>query len=140
MPPRPLAVYVNPALGLVFGQFTHGPSGGTIIISPSGSRSATGSVIPLNGESYSTAIFEIEANPGTIVSMVFGPDAILTGSNGGSMTLQIGGSYPSSPLVTNAVPPLRTLVYVGGTLLVGGPLANPPGSYYGTFYVTFFQE
>lgn len=141
MPPRPISVYINPAQGLSFGAFIHGASGGSVIIYPSGSRSTTGSVVPMNmGYSYSAAIFEIDANPGTLVSLAYGSFSTLTGSNGGTMTLQAEGSYPQSPIVTNAVPPARTLVYIGGILTVGNALANPPGSYSGSFTVNFIQE
>lgn len=141
LPPRPISVYVNPAQGLNFGAFYHGTAGGTVIIYPNGSRSVTGDVIQANmGIIYSPALFEIEANPGTLISILNGPDVILSGSNGGTMTLHIGSADPGSPLVTTALPPDRTLVSIGGTLTVGNSLANPPGNYSGTFSVTFIQE
>jgi hypothetical protein len=141
LPPRPISVYVNPAQGLNFGAFYHGNTGGSVIIYPDGSRSVTGDVIQANiGILYSPALFEIEANPGTLISILNGPDVVLTGSNGGTMTLHIGSADPVFPLVTSALPPDRTLVSIGGTLTVGNSLANPPGNYSGTFSVTFIQE
>lgn len=140
-PPRPVAIYITPAQGLMFGAFSQGISGGTVIVYSDGSRSVTGDIIQLNlGYSFSPAIFEIEANRGTIISILNGPDATLTGSNGGSLTLQLGGSLPGSPFIVTTVPPSRMEVRIGGTLLVGNPGANPPGSYSGTFMVTFNQE
>ena len=140
-PPKPITVSFNPAEGLRFGAFFQSPSGGTITVNANGSRVFTGGVIEADmGYSFAPANFEITANPGTLVSIVNGPDVILTGSNGGSMTLHLGLSYPSSPLITAANPPLQTSVKIGGTLTVGSPVANPSGSYTGTFLITFMQN
>ena len=140
-PPRPITIYVNPTQGLVFGAFFQGVSGGSVIIYPDGSRSTTGDIVQANlGIPFSPAIFEVDANPGTVVSILNGPDVILSGSNGGSISLHIGSSNTGSPFITTAVPPARTQVRVGGTLTMGNSLANPSGNYSGTFSVTFIQE
>lgn len=126
---------------LAFGAFTQGSSGGTVTVSNDGSRSATGTVIPLNlGISYYQAVFEVEAPVGTIISIMNGPEATLTGSNGGTMSLHIGASSPAAPFVITTTPPQRTQVSIGGTLTVGNATASPPGSYAGTFYITFNNE
>lgn len=140
-PPRPIAVYVSPVQGLSFGKIIMGASGGTVTVSPTGSRSSTGSVILVdNGVSWTPALFEIEANSGTLINIVNGPDAVLTGSNGGSLTLEIGGSDPVSPFVIITSYPTRTYLRIGGTLIIGAPASNPRGSYNGTFIINFFQE
>lgn len=139
-PPRPVVVYVNPAQGLIFGAFYQGSSGGTVIIYPDGSRSTTGSVIQTSqGFSFSPAIFEVDAEPGTLVTIVNGPDVTLSGSNGGSISLHIGNADPVSPFIARATSPGRTQIRIGGTLTLTNPLANPPGNYSGTFSVTFIQ-
>jgi hypothetical protein len=140
-PPRPITIYVNPAQGLSFGAFVQGSTGGSVIIYPNGSRSVTGSVIQANlGYSFSPAIFEVDAEPGTVVTIVNGPDISMGGSNGGSMSMHIGTSSLGSPFIATAVSPSRTQLRIGGTLTVGNPLANPPGNYNGTFSVTFIQQ
>lgn len=140
-PPRPIVIYVNPALGLNFGKFSQGNFGGTVIIYPNGTRSSTGDIVQLSsGIPFSPAIFEVEANIGTVVSILNGPNVILTGSNGGSIQLQIGASSTGSPFITNVAPPGRTQVRIGGTLIVGSPVSNPGGNYSGSFMVTFIQE
>lgn len=139
-PPRPITVTVT-GQSLSFGAFTQGTIGGTVTVSSGGLRSSTGDVILLNlGYSFSSALYEVVANPGTVVSLLNGPDVTLPGSNGGSLTLHIGNSDPVSPFVTNAVPPAATLLNVGGSLTVSNPAANPPGNYSGTFNITFIQE
>lgn len=139
-PPRPAVIYVNPAQGLNFGAFYQGGSGGTVIVYPNGSRSTTGSVIQTSqGVSFSPAIFEVDAEPGTLITILNGPDVTLTGSNGGTITLSIGNADPPSPFIATATSPSRTLIRIGGTLTIGNSLANPPGNYNGTFSVTFIQ-
>ena len=140
-PPRPIIVTVNLSQNLSFGAFYHFNAGGSVIIFPDGSRSATGDVVLLNlGYSFSTGLYDVVGNRGTLVSILNGVDATLTGSGGGTLTLHIGASDPVSPFVITTVPPAATQVRIGGTLIVGNPLANPPGNYSGTFNVTFVQE
>ena len=138
-PPRPIQVFTVKDIN--FGAFTQGISGGTVIVYPNGFRSTTGDVQQLNlGYQFYPAIFELEVLPGTVISIMFGANAILTGSNGGTLIMHVGGSDPQSPFVTTINPPARTQVRVGGTLIIGNPNANPPGSYSGLFTVTFNQE
>jgi hypothetical protein len=140
-PPRPISIYVNPAQGLIFGAFFQGVAGGTVIVYPDGSRAVTGTIMQANlGFPFSPAIFEVEANTGTLVSILNGPDVMLAGSNGGYIQLHIGSASTGSPFIVTTTPPGRTQVRIGGTLTIGSPLANPEGSYSGSFSVTFIQE
>lgn len=138
MPPRPMNITVSLVQNLSFGTFCPFSSGGSIIINSQGSRSATGNIVLINS-TYSTALFYVDANPGTLISILNGPDVMLSGSNGGSMMLRIGNSNPISPFVTPGNPPMLP-VQLGGTLTAGSILANPAGSYSGSFYITFMQE
>lgn len=139
MPPRPMgASFIR---NLNFGAFSTGLSGGTIILDPSGSRTSMGDILLLDyGYLYFPALFELEGNPGTVIHFLAGPPAVLAGDHGGSLTMEVGNTEPSTPfilpLVTNGV----LEIAVGGTLSVGGPLANPAGEYSGQFYVMFIQE
>lgn len=138
-PPRPLQV--TTFQNLSFGAIIQGNIGGLITIDPQGSRTVSGDIIPVNmGFQYYPAIFEIEANPGCLIAIVNGPDINLTGNNGGTLTMHIGPSIPSSPFINTSSPPFRTQVRIGGTLYVGNNLDNPSGSYIGYFSVTFVQQ
>lgn len=140
-PPRPINIYVNPTQGLVFGSVFRGANGGSVIIYPDGSRSVTGDIQQAhNGVTFSPAIFEIEANQGTIITIVNGPDVILNGSNGGTATLKIGSSSLGTPFITSVLPPLHTILRIGGTLIIGSPQVTPTGKYSGTFNLTFIQQ
>ena len=138
-PPRPVDVTVMQNLG--FGAFSQGASGGTVTVNSDETRVATGDVILLNlGYSFTAASYKLIANAGTVISIVNGADVTLPGSNGGSMILHIGSSNPASPFVITSGPPSFTILYIGGSLTVGNPALNPPGSYAGSFNVTFIQE
>lgn len=141
IPDDPAAIAVSTVQNMSFGAFTNSGTGGTISISTSGSRSVSGNVVPLNmGSFFYQAMFDISAPQGTIISIMYGPDATLTGNHGGSMSMHISGSYPASPFITTALQPARTQVSIGGVLSVGNSAANPPGAYSGTFYITFNHE
>lgn len=140
-PPRPITVTVNLSQNLNFGAFYHGNTGGTVIIYNDGSRSSTGDIVLLTmGYTFSTGLYDVVANPGTLISILNGSNAILTGNNGGSMILQLGESDPGSPFIITTTPPASTQIRIGGILNVGNPITNPPGNYGGTFDVTFVQE
>jgi hypothetical protein len=139
-PPRPIRINAT-AQGLSFGAFYHGASGGTITINPSGIRTSTGDIVLLNlGFTYTAALFEVHAHPGTVISVVNGLDATLSGTPSGTMTLHIGDSNPASPFVSNVQFNVAIPLYIGGILTVGNSAANPPGSYTGTFEITIVRE
>ncbi|MDB5121278.1 MAG: hypothetical protein JWN56_2496 [Sphingobacteriales bacterium] len=133
-------ITIFPVQDFNFGTFYQGNSGGTVDISTAGLRSATGGIILLNtGPAVAQAIFDIEAPAGSNIS-INTPDAILTGSNGGTLTLHITGTDPGSPFSTIVAPPGLTRLQVSGSLVIGDQITSPPGAYQGTFSVTFNQE
>lgn len=140
MPPRPIRIDATPQI-LSFGAFYQGAAGGTVIIDPAGSRSSTGDVVLLGlGITFTAALFEVHAHPGTVIGILNGPPVSLAGTPSGSMLLQIGSSNPPTPFVSNVQFNVAIPLYIGGTLTVGSPAANPPGSYTGTFYITLVRE
>ena len=75
------------------------------------------------------------------MTITYDPTIILTGSNGGSFTLNVG---PTEKGVSGSEFPVNndcnfiTTIRVGGTLDVPG--GSPPGIYTGIFSMTFTQE
>lgn len=134
----PPVVDVTVTQNLVFGAFTSSPTTGSVTILADGSRT-TNNVIGLFGFSYSNAIFSVATNRPALLSILKGSNTLLTRGGGGSMTLQIGDPDPPSPFLV-LHPPGFVLVTIGGTLLVGDAVANPPGNYSGTFDLTFIWE
>jgi hypothetical protein len=139
LPDDPGAIHVYTYQNLSFGSFAVESGTATVTILNNGNRQSTGSVILINqGIGFFQSIFDVEAAPGSLISITNGPNATLTGSNGGTLTLVIGDSDPGSPFNTSISPPGRTPVNIGGMLSI--PAAAPKGVYSGTFYVTFNQE
>lgn len=140
--PPPIPLTITPtAQTMSFGAFTMGAAGGTITINPDGSRGSSGDVILLNlSYSYTPALFELLANPGTMVTLLLGAPSTLTGSGGGTMSLQLATTLPLTPYVMSTTPPTTTLMYVGGVLTVQNIGLNPAGTYTGTYNITFVQE
>lgn len=135
-PPQPMLI--TPVQNLSFGAFIQGNVGGNVIIDPQGSRTVTGDLIPANmGYSYYPAIFQIDAIPGSVITIVFGPDVDLPGNHGGKISLHVNTSLPQSPFISKTS---STLVRVGGTLTVGDSGHNPAGDYFGSFLITFVQQ
>jgi hypothetical protein len=137
-PPNQMQVYGMEELS--FGSFSTGASGGTVVISPEGFRTSTGSVI-LMGGTFNQAFFEIKLIPGRMVQIILGPQIQLTRiGGGGSMNMQVGPTDKGTSFVTSGGHPFFNRVNVGGTLYVGSSVANPAGQYKGQFSVTFIQE
>ena len=136
-PPRP--VIATTVQNLAFGVFYQGVAGGSVTIDAAGTRTAGGSVVLLSSGAFSVAVFNVRANPGTVISFLK-PLSSLTDGSGNTMTLQIDDTNPSTPFVTTNPYSLPTPVSMGGILTVGSPAVNPPGNYSGTFDIIFIQE
>jgi Domain of unknown function (DUF4402) len=138
MPPRPPVMTL--VRNLSFGAFYTGTTGGTVSVSPTGLRTSTGTVLLLGlGIPFASAQFNINTNPGYVISILNGSDVPLTWS-GYSMNLHIGTSNPASPFVNSNPYTVPVQLTIGATLTVGPPASNPPGSYSGTFEITIVIE
>jgi len=141
LPQRTLTV--TPTQSIHFGTLcVTGGEGGTVTVGYDGNRSSSGSIALLAMAPVAQpAIFEVKLCEGRNIIISFSPNTILTGSKGGTLTLDIG---PTEKGITNAsfatnsdcnfITPLR----VGGTLHVPGTAIS--GSYTGSFAITFNQE
>ncbi len=145
-PPRPIAVTVKNAQGILFGTFAHGESGGTVSVTHEGIRTATGSVILISQGSFaSPAVFLVEGMKGTLITISPILDATLNGGNpAGHLTLKFDipniATSSGSPFILPYDSPAQMEIRIGGTLVIGNSGANPPGNYSGNFYVTFNQQ
>lgn len=113
--------------------------GGSVTVDWQGIRTATGDVLlmPLLPMSQ-PAIFQIQLCQGRNIILEYSPVNILTGSNGGSLTLNLGPSEygPSgSSFPVSGDCNFITTLRMGGTLVVGDYSQNPEGSYSGTFEI-----
>jgi hypothetical protein len=141
LPPR--IITVTPTQGIHFGTFClTGGAGGTVTVGWDGIRISTGDITLLSvAPTAQPAIFVIKLCQGRNVIITFDATTILTGSNGGSLTMDIG---PTEYGGNNASFPTKgdcnfiTLLRVGGTLHIPGTAL--PGTYTGSFDITFNYE
>jgi len=126
-----------------FGTYcVNGTGGGTVSIGWDGTRTSTGNIVLLNITPYAQpAIFEIKLLKGNSVTFTYFPMGILTGSNGGTLSFDIGptehginGSSFTVNTNANYLIPFK----VGGTLHI--PANAIQGTYSGNFDITFQQE
>jgi hypothetical protein len=141
LPQRSLTVTATQAIH--FGTLcVTGGAGGTVTLGYDGSRSSTGDVVLLPiAPTAQPAIFEIKLCQGRNVIITFSATTTLTGSNGGSLTLDIGPTEKginSSVFATNDDCTFITPLRVGGTLHIPGTALS--GTYTGSFAITFNQE
>jgi hypothetical protein len=125
---------------LAFGSFVTGSTGGTVVISPGGSRSVTAPVIGLALSQVSSAEFEITTQGKPTIQFNIDEPAYLYRS-GGSESIMITNftTDKTSPFsATGGNKP--DIVRVGATLHVQNSALNPPGNYTGTFSVTFIRD
>ncbi len=135
----PIAITVN--TNLVFGSFAAGP-GGTVTISTSGARAATGPTL-MTGASPTAARFDITGQASSTYSITHSGTAVLTNTTGlGNETMGLAKfSDLTGANATSGSATAGTLdgagaqsLYVGGTLTVGA--AQVPGVYVGTVIAT----
>lgn len=138
-PPIPIQVEVNKEQDLNFGAFTVDQIGGSLSIDFNGNITHNTNVLPLNFKGNPTsALFDITANPGTLIRIQTPHVVTLNGSNGGTIELRIDSFSTGQVFITTAPPPAPNPVFVGGTLTI--PANNIPGNYQGTFNLTFIHE
>ncbi len=145
LPSRSVTVHSTQAIN--FGSFclvNNGSSGGTVTVDWQGNRTATGQVMLLNsGPAPQAAIFEINLCQGRLVVVTYPVSTVLTGSNGGSVNLNIGPTekgVSGSAFQVNTDCSFITQLRVGGTLTISNNTANPGGNYSGNFSITFNQQ
>jgi hypothetical protein len=145
LPSRTVTVHSTQALN--FGSFclvNNGSSGGSVTVDWQGNRTATGQVMLLNsGPAPQAAIFEINLCQGRLVVITYPASTTLSGSNGGSVKLNIGPSekgVSGSTFQVNTDCSFITQLRVGGTLIISNNTANPGGDYSGNFSLTFNQQ
>ncbi|MCX2837027.1 DUF4402 domain-containing protein [Salinimicrobium sp. MT39] len=140
-PPIPVSVEVRNAQGLNFGSFIVGNAGGNVILTPNGDRSADTDVYLLNlGSSPHYAIFDVYANPGTLLQIQPVSKVLLSGPAGSNVTLNIDPFFDISTGQTFITTTNPHEVIVGGKLNIPSGEAGPAGNYNGTFTLTFIHE
>jgi spore coat protein U-like protein len=126
---------------LDFGSIISGTSAGTVTLSPTNVRSATGGVV-LKGAGFQTARFAGMGSQNQRVRIRITPNSILLTGPGPSMTVDNFTINPGTTLLQTGnspnyrIQPANGIFWftVGGRLNVGAN--QPSGSYFGTFTAT----
>lgn len=126
------AISISNTQALGFGKFAAG-SGGSVTVSPSGARSATGSVALLSSSGGAAAQFTVsgDANFTYAISLPANGTVVLTKNGGQTMSVNNFSSSPSPAGQLSALS--KQTVSVGATLSVGSNQAT--GAYTGSFTV-----
>lgn len=126
------AITITNTQALEFGTFAAG-SGGTVVVTPNGNRSATGTVVLISTAAGSAAQFTVSGDAGLNYLVTLPANGVVTLNSGGnSMAVQ---DFTSLPAVTGTLVGGTETLRVGAKLMVGASQA-PASNYTGTFTVT----
>jgi Domain of unknown function (DUF4402) len=126
-------ISISNTAALRFGKFS-ALTGGTVVISTAGARSATGAVVLSSTDAGGAASFTVSGDANATYAITLAGSATLTHSVDNTKTMSLG-TFTSDPSGTGTLSGggSQTL-NVGGTLTVGN--AQTTGSYSGTFDVS----
>ena len=138
------AVVVTPNILLVendilhFGEVMPGLQSGDVILSPDNMKTLLGGVYATTNIATTNAIFRVVGVPNTEFNITLPNSTTLTGSNGGTMTVD---TYTTN-IVGNAgvIDSGGTQFSVGATLRVGNIATQEKGTYVGTFDVVVNKD
>ncbi|WP_405198740.1 DUF4402 domain-containing protein [Christiangramia sp. LLG6405-1] len=144
-PPVPVEVEVRTSRNLNFGSFTAGNSGGNVSVSYDDQRTVDGDIFELNfGQPVSAALFDVYANPGTIIQIQdMGSYTLQNQDTGLEIKLFIDSFSTGQRTFVTQSPNAQTPneVFVGGTLRIPSDNSgNLPGRYFGTFTLNFIHQ
>ena len=125
----PIAISKN--ADMLFGKFIAG-TGGSVVLSTAGGRSATGGVtLFTQGSTQNAASFAVSGE-GSYTYGITLPSSSASLSDGAAHTMTVA-SFVSNPSGTGLLTAGAQTLLVGGTLTVGS--AQAPGNYTGSFTV-----
>ncbi len=123
---------------LNFGKFSPTTQGGQVLITPDGSRMATGTIILSQGPHHAAG-FSLtgEENATYSISLPKGPSTITNTSNAKTMIVDDWISIPAQGAGAGILAGGMQEIKVGATLNVGSMDDNPVGLYSGTYQIKF---
>ncbi|MBL3555310.1 MULTISPECIES: DUF4402 domain-containing protein [Marinobacter] len=126
---------------LVFGSFAKG-AGGSVTVSTSGARTATGAILSTVGATPTAAKFDVTGDGASTYSITWSGDtALTTGAGGAGETMALarisdltGGGATTGEVTSGTLTAGAQSIYLGGTLTVDA--AQVAGAYTGTVTAT----
>lgn len=127
------AISLNNTQALAFGAFVAG-NGGSVVIAPSGARSAGGGVVLVSSNAGAAAQFSVSGDPNFTYAITLPADGTVALSDGAGHSMN-ASNFTSSPSLTGQLSGAgNQQLSVGATLNVGNN--QPTGAYSGSFIVT----
>lgn len=133
-------IAITKAADLVFGDFAPGEAGGTVTVSTSGGRTASGTILSTAGDTSAAAKFDVTGNADSTYSInTTAPGSLTDSVSTETMVLEIFSDLDAGGITTGNVT-AGTLtsgaqsIYMGGKLTVGA--AQAAGTYSGDITVT----
>lgn len=126
---------------LNFGKILPEASGGTVHITPTGERTASGSIV-LMDDTYSAGRFTIAGVPNSLVSILLPQTAQRLNLANGNSEITVDGFTSNVPVGGQVVRQSdgKAEIGIGATLYIGNGLSNPAGYYTGTYEVVFMYN
>ena len=137
-------ITITKAVDLSFGRFARG-AGGTVTVSNSGARTATGAILSAVGSTPAAARFDIVGDALATYSIAIAPDASITNGGAGvtnNMALAISSDFTGANVTVGDVTVGGGTLSAGGlqSIFIGGTLtvnvAQVAGAYTGNIVVT----
>lgn len=127
------AISLSNTQALAFGTFVAG-SGGSVVIAPSGARSASGGLVLVSSNAGAAAQFSVAGDPNFTYAITLPSNGTVTLSDGAGNSMNVS-NFTSSPSLTGQLSGAGSQqLSVGATLNVGNN--QPTGAYSGSFIVT----
>ena len=144
-PPVPIKVEVRTARNLNFGSFVVDPMGGNLTVDHTGVLTNSTDIFHLGTGAVNSALFDVYANPGTIVYIQDQGEITLKNQNGngGIIFLNINSFSTGDRTFVTWEPSadIPNEVFVGGTLRIPADNSGTlSGQYNGTFTLTFIHQ
>jgi hypothetical protein len=135
-------IAISKTADLNFGTLSATTTAGTAVIDPAtGNRTVTGGVVAVGGAGFSAAAFSVllcgAAGPKRFNVILPSSPVMLTGSSGGTMSVDTFTRSPAGNISSDTSPP-PTPFTVGATLHVGANQTQ--GTYTGIFNVTVVRQ
>lgn len=126
---------------LNFGKIIPEASGGSVVISPNGERTASGSIL-LMDDTYSAGRFTVAGVPSSLVSIILPQTPQRLTLTNGNSEITVDAFTSDVPVGGQVVRQSdgKTEISIGATLLIGNGLSNPAGYYSGTYEVVFMYN
>ncbi|MDR3682758.1 MAG: DUF4402 domain-containing protein [Geothrix sp.] len=126
------AISLSKVTDLNFGSAIMSGTAGTVVLTPTGARSATGGVTLASGGLVGPATFTVTGDAAATYAITLPSSITLNGAGGATLTVSPVASTPSATGLLDGTG--QQTLAVGGTLNVAAN--QPAGAYSGTFNVT----